>query len=104
LRSVFTNTSQVRPYDEIADMLFERLKRQPEKTNWWAVAHVLPEPQVLARLSDAQKGELLGRWLVLLRDIAALLREVWQGSEIERETMIVKRGNDSSTWNYTANA
>ena len=104
LRSVFTNTSQQRPYDEIADMLFQRLKRQPERTNWWALAHVFPDREVLARLSDMQKGQLLGRWLVLLRDIADLLREVWQASDIRRESMIVKRGNDSSTWNNTANA
>jgi hypothetical protein len=104
LRSVFTNTSQQRPYDEIADILFQRLKRQPDRTNWWAVAHVFPDPEVLARLSDAQKGELLGRWLLLLRDIAELLREVWQASDIRRDSMIVKRGNDSSTWNNTANA
>lgn len=104
LRSVFTNTAQQRPYDEIADMLFQRLKRQPDRTNWWAVAHVFPDRDVLTRLGDAQKGELLGRWLVLLRDIAELLREVWRASDIRRDTMIVKRGNDSSTWNNTANA
>jgi hypothetical protein len=104
LRSVFTNTAQQRPYDEIADMLFQRLRRRPERTNWWAVAHVFPDTEVLARLSDAQKGELLGRWLVLLRDIAELLREVWQASDIRRDSMIVRQGNDSSTWNNTANA
>lgn len=104
LRSVFTNTAQQRPYDEIADMLFQRLRRQPDRTNWWAVAHVFPDTEVLARLSDVHKGELLGRWLVLLRDIAELLREVWQASAIRRDTMIVQRGNDSSTWNNTAGA
>jgi hypothetical protein len=104
LRSVFTNTAQRRPYDEIAEVLFQRLKRQPDQTNWWAVAHVFPDTDVLAQLSDVQKGELLGRWLVLLRDIAELLREVWQASDIRRDSMIVQRGNDSSTWNNTANA
>jgi hypothetical protein len=104
LRSVFTNTAQQRAYDEIADMLFQRLKRQPDRTNWWAVAHVFPDTEVLARLTDVEKGELLGRWLVLLRDIAELLREVWQASNIRRDSMIVQRGNDSSTWNNTANA
>lgn len=104
LRSIFTNAAQQRPYDEIADMLFQRLKRQPDHTNWLAVAYVFTDADVLARLSDEQKGELLGRWLVLLRDIAELLREVWQASDIRRDTMIVKEGNDSSTWNNTANA
>lgn len=103
LRSVFTNASQVRPYDEIADMLFSRLRGRPG-TNWWAVAQVFPDPEVLSHLSDAQKGELLGRWLVLLRDVAAMLKEVWVASDINRETMIVRRGNDSSTWNATAGA
>jgi hypothetical protein len=40
----------------------------------------------------------------VLHDIAELLREVWVGSDINRETMIVRRGNDSSTWNNTAGA
>lgn len=104
LRSVFTNAAQDRPYDEIAAMLFARLEARPSATNWWAVAFVYPAPAVVARLSGAQKGELLGRWLVLLRDIAALLREFWQSGGIDRATMIVARGNDSTTWNNAASA
>jgi hypothetical protein len=55
-------------------------------------------------LTDTQKGQLLGTWLTVLGEIAELLREVWEQSRINRETMIVRRGNDSSTWNNTANA
>lgn len=104
LRSVFTNESQDRPYDEIADMLLKRLLQQPERGNWWAVAHVHPVPEVLARLSDEERGRLLGTWLALLQEIAFLLRDIWDKSRIDRDSMIVRRGNDSSTWNNTASA
>jgi hypothetical protein len=104
LRSEFTISGQERPYDEIADMLFNRCKRGEEHTNWWAIAHVFPDPFVLSKLTDTQKGQLLGSWLTVLDDIADLLREVWDKSDINRETMIVHRGNDSSTWNNTASA
>ncbi len=103
LRSEFTIAGQQRPYDEIADMLFSRV-RASETANWYAVAHVYPNPEVFFHLSDAQKGELLGRWYSLLREIAGLLEEVWDRSDIARDTMIVRRGNDSSTWNQTAGA
>jgi hypothetical protein len=104
LRSVFTNLGQQRPYDEIADMLMRRLRQHPERTNWWAVAQVHPHWEVLEHLSDLQCGRLLGMWLATLSEIAALLREVWEANRFERSTMIVQRGNDSSTWNKTANA
>ena len=104
LRSEFTNVSQVRPYDEIAQMLFERCADNPDATNWWAIAHIYPDAQVLARLSDSQRGELLGRWTAILDDIADLLREVWSKTNVNIETMIVQRGNDSTTWNQTAGA
>jgi hypothetical protein len=104
LRSEFTISGQARPYDEIADVLFRRCQRKPERANWWAIAHVFPNPFALSQLTDEQKGLLLGTWLTVLDDIAGLLREVWERSHINRETMIVRRGNDSSTWNNTAGA
>ena len=103
LRSVFTSGPQERAYDEIADMLLERCRCSPS-TNWWAVAHIHPEPEVLARLSDRQKGVLLATWYGLLSQIAALLREVWEKSRFDRATMIVRKGDDSTTWNATAGA
>jgi hypothetical protein len=33
-----------------------------------------------------------------------MLKEVWERNNINRETMIVRRGNDSNTWNNTAGA
>lgn len=124
LRSEFTVQGQQRPYDEIADMLFARCKGAPQQrdvmsilgfrrdeapekpvtANWWAIAHVYPEMEVVQKLSDEQKGELLGRWTTILQDIATRLGSVWLASEIARDTMIVRRGNDSSTWNAMAGA
>jgi hypothetical protein len=119
LRSVFTNQSQVRAFDEISEMLLNRCKgsqpgffnflRKPfvEKTNttnWWAISYIYTHGDVLTHLSDEQKGELLGKWTNILQEIAKLLAEVWNNSDISRTTMIVKRGNDSTTWNNTAGA
>ena len=103
LRSEFTIAGQQRPYDEIADMLFARCKRAPQP-NWWAIAHVYPSAEVMLHLTDAQKGELLGRWFTLLEEIAGLLEETWSHSHFDRATMIVRRGDDSTTWNNMANA
>ncbi len=116
LRSIFTNQSQVRAFDEISKMLldrccpkpsyFFRFNRSNEKlnTNWWAIAHVYTDEKILARLTDTQKGKLLGSWTSILEEIALFLGELWQENNINRETMIVRRGNDSSTWNNTAAA
>jgi hypothetical protein len=43
-------------------------------------------------------------WFRILHDLATLLEEVWRTTEIDRETLIVRRGNDSSTWNQAAGA
>jgi hypothetical protein len=47
---------------------------------------------------------LLGRWTSILEELAALLKEVWGNSHINRKTMMVKKGDDSSTWNSLAGA
>lgn len=104
LRSEFTVDGQQRPYDEIADMLLYRCLYEPETGGWWAIAQVYPAPEVLSKLSPEQQGVLLGKWTTLLQQVAAFLEELWQTNEINRQTMVVRRGNDSSTWNNTANA
>ncbi len=103
LRSVFTNASQVRAFDEICQMLWEHAQQSPT-ANWWAMAHVWPDAQVLKHLSDEQRGELFGRISAILGDIGALLEEVWRRTGVQLDTMIVRRGNDSTTWNNAAGA
>lgn len=127
LRSQFTIRGQQRPYDEIADMLFKRatgLSGPSEVSiinklfgrtavgsteimgtpNWWAMAHVYPSVEVVRNLTDEQKGILLGQWTSILADIATFLEKIWKKSNINRKSMIVRKGNDSSTWNSTAGA
>ncbi|WP_179378160.1 hypothetical protein [Jannaschia marina] len=97
-RSAFTNTAQDRPFDDLCAALLERA------TNWPLLARVLPEPRVLAHLDEGEKGRLIGAWTMILRDVADDLWEIWQRSDIDLDTMIVKRGNDSSSWNIAAQA
>ena len=100
-RSVFTNQSQERAFDEIAEMLLQKAERDDE-ARWDVLAHVYPEERVLKRLTDEQKGMLLGAWWSILGDMADMLHEVARQTSLNRTTMIVARGDDSSTWNQVA--
>lgn len=108
LRSVFTNESQIRSFDEISEMLLNKCNRKdiqlPNPTNWWAIAHIYTSQEVLSHLTDQEKGLLLGKWTTILQEIAAFLDQIWNENDINRETMVVKKGNDSTTWNNTAGA
>jgi hypothetical protein len=103
-RSVFTNQRQDRAFDEVSEALLHRFTRHPSAAGWRAIAHVMTDADVVRHLADEDKMELFGAWLAILRDIADLLREVWQKSHFDRATMIVRRGDDSSTWNALAGA
>lgn len=103
MRSVFTNGRQRQVYDEVADALFQRLRAHPERT-WSAVAHVHPTSEVLGAVSDEDLTHLLVRWNGFLRQVAELLEDAWNRHPLERDTMIVRRGDDSSTWNQAAQA
>jgi len=104
MRSVFTNGRQRQVYDEVAEALFQRLRNRPEQACWYAVAHVHPTAEVLAQVSDQDLTQLLVRWNGLLRQAAGLLEDAWNRHPLERDTMIVRRGDDSSTWNQAAQA
>lgn len=103
LRSEFTIASQQKPFDDMAAALL-RLCEDDPNASWYAIAHVFPRADVLARLTDQQKGELLGRWFGILNELADRLENAWRRTDIELSTMIVRRGNDSSTWNLFAGA
>jgi hypothetical protein len=107
-RSLFTNGSQAGAYDERAAILFAALERQDKSqsgsTDWFSIAHVFPRADVLDRLSVEERTELLERALGILNDTAARLEAAALAGNIDTATMIVRRGNDSSTWNLLAGA
>jgi hypothetical protein len=102
LRRQFSLAGRTNPYDEIAQLLYERCVARPE-TDWWMVSRVHAVPDVLARLPDTERGELLGRWSALMRAAAEILQRAWDPAT-DRSEMIVRRGMDSSTWNTIAQA
>jgi hypothetical protein len=101
MRSVFTNQSQERAYDEVSDMLFEHA-RKSGTLRYDVAAYVMPDERVLAKLTNEQKGKMLGTWWALLVDMGDMLHECHRTAHFSREDMIVQRGNDSSTWNQVA--
>ncbi len=103
LRSEFTIQGQQRAFDELSQRLLKGCDKH-EDANWFAIAHVFPRADVLVKLTDEQKGMLLGRWFGVLHKTADRLRVAFERSRIDLETMIVKRGDDSSTWNTFAGA
>jgi len=100
-RSMFTNKSQDRAFDEVAEQLFKRCQHS-STTNWEIIAYIMPDEKVLRHLSDQEKGKLLASFWDLLVDAADLLKETLETTDVNVKTMVVKRGNDSSTWNSAA--
>lgn len=103
LRREFTLAGRENPFDQVADVLFARCKARSD-TNWAMIALACPTWDVLRRLEPEQLGELLGRWSAATRSAAGQLAAMWQSSDIDRATMIVRRGVDSSSWNAVAGA
>lgn len=102
-RSVFTNAGQKNAFDEVAATLLHKCEASPT-TNWYAIAHIHPTPEVVARLTSEQKTTLLAVLTKILKQTATMLQGVWDASDINKKTMTVQRGNDSSTWNAMAGA
>lgn len=113
MRSVFTAGKQDRPFDDVCDALFDQL--DPKKADWFAIAHVYVSPDVLKHLSEEQKGRFLAAWYGVMEKAARFLSDqvdregVKNGvgrstGGINLESMIVRRGNDSSAWNEAAGA
>jgi hypothetical protein len=103
-RSAFTNTGQDRAFDDIAAMLFGRFKRAPNPAGWRVVAYVMPDLDIVSHLSDDDKTKLFADWLSLLKTVAEMMKECWDQGGFDRATMVVRQGQDSSTWNAAAGA
>ncbi|MEV6241906.1 hypothetical protein [Lentzea sp. NPDC051838] len=103
LRREFTLAGRENPFDQVAFLLFARCTAR-DGTDWPMIALACPAPDVLQRLRPEQLGELLGRWSAATRSVASSLAALWQSSSIDKATMIVRQGVDSSTWNTLAGA
>lgn len=102
-RSMFTNGKQARAFDKKAEILFNRIepKAGPQ---WFAVGAVLPRQDVLQRLTETDRYRLLEWTQDTMQQAGAALKEAAEKNDVNRATMIVKAGNDSSTWNAAAGA
>lgn len=103
LRREFSLSGRENPFDQVADALFKRCTAR-DGTDWAMIALACPIWDVLRRLRPEQVGELLGRWSAATRSVATSLAALWQSSDIDKATMVVRRGVDSSTWNTLAGA
>jgi len=103
-RSEFTWGKQSRAYDKVAESLLEEVCAKDKSSNWFAISHVFTPQRVVSRLTDKQKGRLAGLYFGVVEQACLIMEEVWRDNDIARDTMIVKRGNDSSTWNTMAGA
>lgn len=99
-RRLFSLAGRENPVDHAAQAL---LGCCGEGTDWAMIALAHPAPEILAHLSQEDLGTLMGKWSALMGQAAGLLRAAWADGT-DRETMIVKRGMDSSTWNTMASA
>ncbi|MFF3666353.1 hypothetical protein [Microtetraspora malaysiensis] len=98
VRREFTLSGRDNPFDEIAQVLFDRCA---DRSDWWMIAQARTTPDVLERLTDEERGRLLGQWSAAMRHAADMLRARWD-PRADRTTMIVRRGDDSTTWNNLA--
>jgi hypothetical protein len=101
-RRLFTLAAKENPVDYLAQGLLRQCERDPG-TDWEMIAWVHPQPEILGRLTDEQRGALMGRWRAVMRDAACELEQAWPAG-VNKLSMIVRRGMDSSTWNTMASA
>lgn len=102
LRREFTLSGKVNPFDEIAQMLLRRCVTA-QSADWWMISRVHSKPEIIQRLTTEERGELMGRWSALMRSAAGILERTWS-DQVNRRTMVVRQGVDSSTWNTVAQA
>jgi hypothetical protein len=111
-RRLFTLASKENPVDAAADLMLQYLLTTPGPDfRMLMLAMVHPRPEIIGRLTDRERGELMGRWWSVMRDTSAELSGVWgqlnasgDGMNVNKLSMIVRRGMDSSTWNTMAQA
>ncbi|MFI6226058.1 hypothetical protein ACIBCR_01920 [Micromonospora echinospora] len=102
LRTRFTSGSQTRPMDSLAEALLEGALTAPT-CRPKVLASVVTQWRVLDMLSDAECGELLGRYYEQMAACARALRRCFDTNR-DPLRMVVRAGDDSSTWNAASRA
>jgi hypothetical protein len=102
LRRQFSLEGKQNPMDEVATWFLSACVSS-ETTDWMLIALACPNPGILNKLSDREQGWLLAEWFSVLRTCAGVLKQAWP-TDVDKRTMIVRRGHDSSTWNTMAQA
>lgn len=102
LRRQFTLSGRQNPMDTVAAW-FLRACVDATDTDWAMVAWVCPNVGILKRLTGQEVGELLGKWFNVMLECSHILMDAWP-SDVDKWTMVVRRGHDSSTWNTMATA
>ncbi|MDG6106488.1 hypothetical protein Daura_26990 [Dactylosporangium aurantiacum] len=102
LRTRFTSGRQTRPMDSLGEALLEGALAAPT-CRPAVLAAVLTRWRVLDLLSDAECGALLGRYYEQMAACARALRASYEPGRDPRH-MIVRAGDDSSTWNAASRA
>jgi len=102
MRTLFTSGRQARPMDTLAEQLLAAALTA-STCRPWVLASVLTRWSVLDRLDDEQCGRLMGLYYEQLAASARALRRVY---DVRRDPthMIVRAGDDSSTWNSVTRA
>jgi hypothetical protein len=84
-RRQFSVDAADNPFDRIAGMLLAHCETRPS-TDWWMIARAYPQPQVIARLDEGRRGQLLGLYSSYMGAAARLLKELheaWPTRQIE---------------------
>jgi hypothetical protein len=102
LRRQFSLEGKQNPMDEVATWFLLACVKS-ETTDWYMIALACSNPGILKKLEDREVGDLLAQWFDTMRTCAGILKEVWP-ADVDRLTMIVRQGHDSSTWNMIAQA
>lgn len=103
-RSLFTDGPQIRAFDTVAERLLQVAQQHStgHGPNWYAIAHVFDRADVLAQVPNNKRMALLAMVHESMREAATVLKEAWDTSKFDLSTMVVHRGQDSSTWNAAA--
>lgn len=101
-RTVFTVGEQVRPMDAVAESLLKVALTDPH-VQPAVIAAVLTRGSVLSRLSESERGQLLGTYWDTLVVLAGHMHQLRESGAVTTDRVATK-GQNSSAWNALSRA